>query len=115
MFANWSNDLPLCEKSGIGYLANIIYRADGGQGESTEYEDATLNYKGLDDCLLYGIFDGHNGARVAQFAQHKLVTELCFGQLSGEKSFASLNYSFLSEVKQNEKIHSFISTYLCSN
>ncbi|XP_065655579.1 TGF-beta-activated kinase 1 and MAP3K7-binding protein 1 isoform X3 [Hydra vulgaris] len=103
LLANWNFDLLVCESSAIGYESNIIYRADGGRGESTDFEDAAFNYKGL-DCFLYGVFDGHNGARVAHFAQHKIASDLCFGQLSDiytdEEVYKKLNETFENTSKE---------------
>ena len=34
-----------------------------------------------DNCFLYGVFDGHNGTRVADFAALRFPAELLLGQL----------------------------------
>lgn len=34
-----------------------------------------------DNCFLYGVFDGHNGTRVAEFAAQRIPAELLLGQL----------------------------------
>ena len=34
-----------------------------------------------DSCFLYGVFDGHNGTRVADFAAQRIPAELLLGQL----------------------------------
>lgn len=34
-----------------------------------------------DGCFLYGVFDGHNGTRVADFAAQRMPAELLLGQL----------------------------------
>lgn len=34
-----------------------------------------------EDCYLYGVFDGHDGSRAANFAAQRMPAELLLGQL----------------------------------
>lgn len=56
--------------TGVGMSANQMYREDGTPCSEHEYEDRSIHF-----CLdrenhtyLYGVFDGHDGAKAAYFA-----------------------------------------------
>lgn len=56
--------------AGVGMSANQMYREDGTPCSAHEYEDRSIHF-----CLdqqngtyLYGVFDGHDGAKAAYFA-----------------------------------------------
>ena len=80
---HWTDDLPICTQSGVGFSPNQRYRADGGRREEHEFEDQSFHFHFVDrDCYLYGVFDGYNGRTAAEFAAQKLPAELVFGQLT---------------------------------
>ncbi|XP_057304609.1 TGF-beta-activated kinase 1 and MAP3K7-binding protein 1-like [Hydractinia symbiolongicarpus] len=81
---NWTDDLPVCKQSGVGYQTNHLYRAGGDRGEVSDYEDRSFHFQCPDDCYLYGIIDGHGGFKVAEFAVQKLPAELLLGQLKDD-------------------------------
>ncbi|XP_033631253.1 TGF-beta-activated kinase 1 and MAP3K7-binding protein 1-like isoform X2 [Asterias rubens] len=78
---SWTDDLPVCHLSGIGFSTNQIYRPDGGREEEHECEDLFFRFRFDDEHYLYGVFDGHDGMHVADFARLRLPAELLFGQL----------------------------------
>ncbi|XP_038064153.1 TGF-beta-activated kinase 1 and MAP3K7-binding protein 1-like isoform X2 [Patiria miniata] len=79
---SWTDDLPVCHLSGIGFSTNQIYRQDGAREEEHEFEDRFFHFRAYEvECYLYGIFDGHDGMHVADFARLRLPAELLLGQL----------------------------------
>ncbi|KAH3872063.1 TGF-beta-activated kinase 1 and MAP3K7-binding protein 1-like [Dreissena polymorpha] len=79
----WTDDLPVCHHSGVGFSTNQIYREDGNRREEHEFEDRNFHFR-QDDVYLYGVFDGHDSANASQFAAQRLPAELLLGQLSGK-------------------------------
>ncbi|GFR68274.1 TGF-beta-activated kinase 1 and MAP3K7-binding protein 1-like [Elysia marginata] len=77
---SWTDDLPVCHLSGVGLSTNQIYREDGNRREAHAFEDRNFHFR-HDSCFLYGVFDGHNGTRVADFAAQRIPAELLLGQL----------------------------------
>lgn len=43
--------------------------------------DWTVFFRHDEDCYLYGVFDGHDGSRAANFAAQRMPAELLLGQL----------------------------------
>jgi len=80
---NWTDDLPPCKDTGVGCQTNLIYRAGGGMGATTDYEDHSFHFSCPGECFLYGILDGHEGPMVADFAGQRLPAELLLGQIKG--------------------------------
>ncbi|XP_022189236.2 TGF-beta-activated kinase 1 and MAP3K7-binding protein 1-like [Nilaparvata lugens] len=74
---SWTDDLPVCKQSGVGYSTNQVYREDGHRREDHPFEDASIHCR-LNDTCLYGVFDGHNGAQTAAFALQSLASEILF-------------------------------------
>ncbi|EDO48298.1 predicted protein, partial [Nematostella vectensis] len=79
----WTDDLPVCKISGVGFLTNQRYREDGGRREEHEFEDRSFHFN-VDNTCLYGVFDGHDGASVADFAAQRLPAELLLQQLTDD-------------------------------
>ncbi|XP_076042482.1 TGF-beta-activated kinase 1 and MAP3K7-binding protein 1-like isoform X2 [Oratosquilla oratoria] len=80
----WTDGLPICKLSGCGMSANQIYREDGTPFSAHEYEDRSIHFA-LDKenyTYLYGVFDGHDGAKAAYFASQRMPAELSFEQLT---------------------------------
>ncbi|ROT73692.1 Mitogen-activated protein kinase kinase kinase 7-interacting protein 1 [Penaeus vannamei] len=84
----WTDGLPICKLSGVGMSANQMYREDGTPCSEHEYEDRSIHF-----CLdrenhtyLYGVFDGHDGAKAAYFASQRMPAELSFEQLTGKNN-----------------------------
>ena len=50
-----------------------------------------LNYRLDSNCYLYGVFDGHNGSRVADFAAQRMPAELLLGQLQNKTTDAEIH------------------------
>ncbi|XP_073969047.1 TGF-beta-activated kinase 1 and MAP3K7-binding protein 1-like isoform X1 [Rhodnius prolixus] len=85
---SWTDDLPVCRKSGVGFATNQVYREDGHRQEKHPFEDTSFHSGSKEDggttTYLYGVFDGHYGIEAAQFAVQGLAAELLLGQLSGK-------------------------------
>lgn len=86
---SWTDDLPVCHLSGVGLSTNQIYREDGNRREAHPFEDRNFHFR-HDSCFLYGVFDGHNGTRVADFAAQRIPAELLLGQLQPNFSDAEV-------------------------
>ncbi|KAH9504077.1 PHOsphatase [Bulinus truncatus] len=99
---SWTDDLPVCHFSGVGLSTNQIYREDGNRREAHENEDRNFHFR-HDSCFLYGVFDGHNGTRVADFAAQRMPAELLLGQLqpnfSDEEVKEALKQAFIGVEK----------------
>ncbi|ELT89411.1 hypothetical protein CAPTEDRAFT_160853 [Capitella teleta] len=99
----WTDDLPVCPLSGIGSATNQIYREDGYRIEEHEFEDRSFHFKVENNTYLYGVFDGHDGSNVSNFATQRMPAELLLGQLSGHLGNAgvedALRQAFLSVEK----------------
>uniref|UniRef100_H2M4T8 TGF-beta activated kinase 1 (MAP3K7) binding protein 1 n=1 Tax=Oryzias latipes TaxID=8090 RepID=H2M4T8_ORYLA len=79
---SWTDDLPLCQMCGVGAAPNCVYGPDGKGTQSHPMEDGHLRLRGEDGCFLYGVFNGYDGSRVANFAAQCLTAELLLGQLN---------------------------------
>ncbi|XP_052773974.1 TGF-beta-activated kinase 1 and MAP3K7-binding protein 1-like [Mya arenaria] len=82
---SWTDDLPVCHHSGVGFSTNQIYREDGNRREEHEFEDRNFHFC-QDNVYLYGVFDGHDSAHASNFAAQRLPAELLLGQLAGKTS-----------------------------
>ncbi|CAG2199572.1 MAP3K7IP1 [Mytilus edulis] len=84
---SWTDDLPVCQLSGVGFSTNQLYREDGFRQEEHEFEDRSFHFRLLDtESFLYGVFDGHDGSRVANFAAQRMPAELLLGQLNNNNT-----------------------------
>ncbi|XP_064082455.1 TGF-beta-activated kinase 1 and MAP3K7-binding protein 1-like isoform X1 [Macrobrachium nipponense] len=107
----WTDGLPICHLSGVGMSANQMYREDGTPCSEHEFEDRSIHFC-LDrenNTYLYGVFDGHDGARAAYFASQRMPAELSFEQLTGKtteedvkevfrEAFLSVENAFLESI-----------------
>ena len=41
----WTDDLPVCHLSGVGFSTNQIYREDGLRREEHEFEDRSFHFR----------------------------------------------------------------------
>ncbi|KAK7079552.1 PHOsphatase [Halocaridina rubra] len=107
----WTDGLPICHLSGVGMSANQMYREDGTPCSEHEFEDRSIHF-----CLdrdnstyLYGVFDGHDGAKAAYFASQRMPAELSFEQLTDKtteedvkevfrEAFISVENAFLESI-----------------
>uniref|UniRef100_A0A1B6FLQ9 TGF-beta-activated kinase 1 and MAP3K7-binding protein 1 n=1 Tax=Cuerna arida TaxID=1464854 RepID=A0A1B6FLQ9_9HEMI len=83
---SWTDALPVCRLSGIGYSTNQIYREDGHRLEEHPFEDTSFHWQLDDNTYLYGVFDGHEGIQTASFASQTMPVEITFGQLSDKQT-----------------------------
>ena len=42
---SWTDDLPVCHLSGVGFATNQIYREDGFRREEHEFEDRSIHVR----------------------------------------------------------------------
>ncbi|OAD59872.1 TGF-beta-activated kinase 1 and MAP3K7-binding protein 1 [Eufriesea mexicana] len=83
---SWTDDLPVCKQSGVGFSTNQIYREDGYRQEEHPFEDRSFHCRYDDSTFLYGVFDGHEGTKVANFAMQRMAAEILLGQLNGKST-----------------------------
>ncbi|GLH04118.1 Probable protein phosphatase CG10417 [Gryllus bimaculatus] len=81
---SWTDDLPVCRQSGVGFSTNQIYREDGYRQEEHQFEDRSFHFCVDDGTFLYGVFDGHEGTQAATFALQRMPAEILLGQLLGK-------------------------------
>ncbi|KAJ8251561.1 hypothetical protein GJAV_G00222670 [Gymnothorax javanicus] len=87
---SWTDDLPLCQLCGVFTTANCVYGPDGKSTQSHPNEDGHFRFRGEDGCFLYGVFNGFDGGRVANFVAQRLTAELLLGQLNSSHSDADV-------------------------
>ncbi|XP_011641728.1 TGF-beta-activated kinase 1 and MAP3K7-binding protein 1-like [Pogonomyrmex barbatus] len=83
---NWTDDLPVCKQSGVGFSTNQIYREDGYRQEEHPFEDRSFHCRYDDSTFLYAVFDGHEGTKAANFAMQRMAAEILLGQLNGKST-----------------------------
>ena len=71
---------------GVGFSTNQIYREDGFRQEEHPFEDRSFHFRCDDSTFLYGVFDGHEGTKAANFALQRMAAEILLGQLNGKKT-----------------------------
>lgn len=86
---SWTDDLPVCHLSGVGFSTNQVYRRDGTPSEQHEFEDKSFHFR-VDDTYFYGLFDGHCGKKAAHFAAQRMPAEILLGQLDNRGSAQSI-------------------------
>ncbi|KAF5905052.1 TGF-beta-activated kinase 1 and MAP3K7-binding protein 1, partial [Clarias magur] len=82
---SWTDDLPLCQQCGVGTAPNCVYSPDGKSTQMHPNEDGHFRFS-TDCCFLYGVFNGYDGSRVANFVSQYLTAELLLGQLNSNHS-----------------------------
>ncbi|KAM6972247.1 TGF-beta-activated kinase 1 and MAP3K7-binding protein 1 [Aplochiton taeniatus] len=87
---SWTDDLPLCDMCGVGTAPNCVYGPDGKGTQSHPNEDGTFRFRGEDGCFLYGVFNGYDGTRVANYVSQCLTAELLLGQLKSSHTDADV-------------------------
>ncbi|KAJ8942761.1 hypothetical protein NQ314_009972 [Rhamnusium bicolor] len=83
---SWTDDLPVCKNTGIGYSTNQLYREDGNPQEDHIYEDCSCHFKFDDIFYWYAVFDGHEGKRAADFCSQRMTAEIYFSQLNQKET-----------------------------
>uniref|UniRef100_A0A2L2YHH8 TGF-beta-activated kinase 1 and MAP3K7-binding protein 1 n=1 Tax=Parasteatoda tepidariorum TaxID=114398 RepID=A0A2L2YHH8_PARTP len=82
---SWTDDLPVCPLSGVGFSINQKYRADGLRWEEHAFEDRSFHFRYDENTYFYGVFDGHVGTKAADFAMQRMPAEILLGQLKGKE------------------------------
>ncbi|XP_064172024.1 TGF-beta-activated kinase 1 and MAP3K7-binding protein 1 [Anguilla rostrata] len=100
---SWTDDLPLCQLCGVYTTANCVYGPDGKGTQSHPNEDGHFRFRGEDGCFLYGVFNGFDGGRVANFVAQRLTAELLLGQLNSSHSDADVRRILLQAFDVVEK------------
>ncbi|KAM6436052.1 TGF-beta-activated kinase 1 and MAP3K7-binding protein 1 isoform 2-T2 [Liasis olivaceus] len=88
--SSWTDDLPLCQLSGVGSASNRSYTADGKGTETHPLEDSWLKFRSENNCYLYGVFNGYDGNRITNFVGERLSAELLLGQLNADQDEAEV-------------------------
>ncbi|CAG9770611.1 unnamed protein product [Ceutorhynchus assimilis] len=83
---SWTDDLPVCKNTGIGFSTNQIYREDGHPQEEHLYEDYSSHFRFNDQFYWYAVFDGHEGKRAADFCSQRMTAEIYFSQINEKQS-----------------------------
>lgn len=83
---SWTDDLPVCKNTGIGFSTNQFYREDGHPQEDHPYEDSSAHFKFNDSFFWYAVFDGHEGKRAAEFCTQRMMVDIYFPLLNEDKS-----------------------------
>ncbi|GAA6075344.1 TGF-beta-activated kinase 1 and MAP3K7-binding protein 1 isoform X3, partial [Tachysurus ichikawai] len=86
---SWTDDLPLCQLCGVGTAPNCVYSPDGKSNQMHPNEDGHFRFS-TESCFLYGVFNGYDGSRVANFVSQCLTAELLLGQLNSSHSDADV-------------------------
>lgn len=73
---SWTDALPVCKNTGIGFSTNQFYREDGHPQEDHEYEDSSCHFKLTDQFSWYAVFDGHDGKKAAEFCSQQMTFEM---------------------------------------
>jgi len=89
---SWTDDLPVCPDTGLGFSTNQVYKEDGCRREGHNFEDRSFHFKIDEGTYLYGVFNGINGAGAADFAAQRMPAEILLGQINDKTS--------LEEVKE---------------
>ncbi|XP_061079538.1 TGF-beta-activated kinase 1 and MAP3K7-binding protein 1 [Conger conger] len=100
---SWTDDLPLCQLCGVYTTANCVYGPDGKSTQSHPNEDGHFRFRGEDGCFLYGVFNGFDGGRVANFVAQRLTAELLLGQLNSSHTDADVRRILLQAFDVVEK------------
>eukprot|EP00794_Sanderia_malayensis_P009239 gene9239-10213_t len=101
---NWIDDLPICKKSGVGFQTNQKYQAGFGRRELHEREDRSFHVNfPCSSVSLYGVFDGHDSARVAHFSAQKLPAELLLDVEIADSPEAVVNSALSNAFDSVEK------------
>jgi len=81
-FTSWTDDVPTCKDSGVGTCSNEICWKDGRRAQMHDFEDRSFRFHREEYSLcLYGVFDGFQGAHVADYIMKRLPAELVLGQI----------------------------------
>lgn len=83
---SWTDDLPVCKNTGIGFSTNQFYREDGHPQEDHPYEDSSCHFKFDDSSFGYAVFDGHEGKKAAEFCIQRMIVEIYFPLLNDVRS-----------------------------
>ncbi|KAI1884509.1 hypothetical protein AGOR_G00227110 [Albula goreensis] len=100
---SWTDDLPLCQQCGVYSAANSVYGPDGKGTQCHPNEDGHFRFRGEDGCFLYGVFNGYDGGRVANFVSQRLTAELLLGQLNSSHTDADVRRILLQAFDVVEK------------
>uniref|UniRef100_A0A8C5D079 TGF-beta-activated kinase 1 and MAP3K7-binding protein 1 n=1 Tax=Gouania willdenowi TaxID=441366 RepID=A0A8C5D079_GOUWI len=100
---SWTDDLPLCQMCGVGTAPNCVYGPDGKGTQSHPNEDGHLRFRGEDGCFLYGVFNGYDGSRVANFASQCLTAELLLEQIKSSHTDADVRRILIQAFDAVEK------------
>ena len=81
---SWTDDIPICQQTGVGTHTNQLYRRNGQRQELHSFEDKSFHFKSTDDTFFYGLFDGHEGSSASNFVAQHLPAEFLLGQITNQ-------------------------------
>ncbi|KAG8175372.1 hypothetical protein JTE90_021479 [Oedothorax gibbosus] len=97
---SWTDDLPVCPLSGVGFSTNQKYRTDGFRRDEHAFEDRSFHFRYDENTHFYGVFDGHVGTKATDFTAQRMPAEILLGQLKDKKNSQDvrevLNQAFLA-------------------
>ncbi|KAF7711184.1 TGF-beta-activated kinase 1 and MAP3K7-binding protein 1 [Silurus meridionalis] len=99
---SWTDDLPMCQLCGVGTAPNCVYSPDGKSTQMHPNEDCHFHFS-TEFCFLYGVFNGYDGSRVANFMSQCLTAELLLGQLNSNHSDSDVRRLLLQAFDVVEK------------
>ncbi|KAF8794847.1 TGF-beta-activated kinase 1 and MAP3K7-binding protein 1-like [Argiope bruennichi] len=83
---SWTDDLPVCMLSGVGFSTNQKYKPNGFRSEEHPFEDRSFHFRYDENTYFYGVFDGHAGSKASDFSSQRMPAEILLGQLKGKES-----------------------------
>ncbi|XP_049538137.1 TGF-beta-activated kinase 1 and MAP3K7-binding protein 1-like [Anopheles darlingi] len=79
---SWTDDLKVCNQTGVGEATNQIYKEDGSKCEGYKSRDKKCLCIADNTLSMYAILSGHNDVKVAEYALQGLAADLVLGQLN---------------------------------
>lgn len=92
-YKSWTDDLPICRKTGVGFSYNQIYREDGTRQEIHPFEDKSFHFQ-LEDgkVCFYLVIDGDKGSQVTNFIANSLPAEILFEENLARKNDGQIKH-----------------------
>ncbi|XP_052866439.1 TGF-beta-activated kinase 1 and MAP3K7-binding protein 1-like [Anopheles cruzii] len=106
---SWTDDLKVCNQTGVGEATNQIYKEDGSRYEGYKSRDKKCLCIAENTLSMYAILSGHNEVKVAEYALQGLAADLLLGQLNSchtdeavkelmRQSFNSVEKGYLDSI-----------------
>ncbi|KFB36364.1 AGAP002953-PA-like protein [Anopheles sinensis] len=132
---HWTDDLKVCNQTGVGEATNQIYKEDGTRCVGYESRDkkclclannSTTNKDANETTSMYAILSGHNGAIVAEKALQEMAADLLLDQLKKcntdeavkelmRQSFMSVEKGYFESINQHVATKTAIQLHLSAD